>query len=161
MKKISLIVFISLFLGAANFFAQSVTGNTSGLTPSLLNALEKFAKASGRNLTVNWTGRTASEQQALWDKYAKVPGAHLSNQCGPDCTLERGGGNALHSKNSSGKWMIVAKPGNSPHERGVAADINGLSEDDCALLNACGLCHTVQGEIWHVELGTKCISNHY
>ena len=157
MQKRTIILFLIFIVSTKFAFSQAVLGNTSGISPSLLNALEKFAKASGRNITVNWTGRTSSEQQALWNKYSMIPGAHLSNQCGPDCTLVRGGGNALHSKNSYGKWIVVAKPGNSPHERGVAADVNGLSKNDCALLNACGLCHTVQGEIWHVELGTRCI----
>jgi hypothetical protein len=156
MKKI-LFTCVIAFVISSFVSAQSVRGNTDGIDSSLLSALRSYARLVGHDITLNWSGRTNKEQQALWDKYLN-DGGHLSNNCPgePTCHIKGRGGNAVHGKNGVTE---VAKPGTSKHELGLAADIAGLTFSDCELLNQAGLCHTVSTESWHVESGSRCINH--
>jgi len=133
-------------------FAQNVTGNTRGINPDLLSALQEYARLAGRNVHLNWSGRTYDEQKEIFDRWFS-DGGHYSTECPglPDCLLGWGPSGNVHRLNRE-----VAVPGRSKHETGDAADVSGLQWTDCVLLNRAGLRHTVRNEPYHVELGSRC-----
>jgi len=171
MKKLCVFtVLLSAF--SLSIMAQSVTGQTSGLNPTLLRNLLTFAKNTNRNIVITSGLRQQSDQVRLFND-GLARGGHLSDQCpGSDreaiagfmpCTLTGRGGRALHVPRRDGTgWMEISRPreldeeGGSKHLTGDAADVSGISWSDCAELNRAGLRHTVSSEEWHVEVGTRC-----
>ena len=85
---------------ASNISNESLKGDTTGLDPELHKRLMAAAEVYGKPLTINSGFRSYEKQKAEYDKSvaAGTPGV------GP-------GG------------MLVAKPGSSNHERGMAVDI--------------------------------------
>jgi hypothetical protein len=150
-KSLVLSIFL-IAIGVNSVFAQNVTGNTKGINPSLLSALREYARLSGKDVHLNWSGRTYEEQKEIYDRWLK-DGGHLSTDCPgpPECSLGRGPSGNVHRQNRE-----AAVPGRSKHEIGEAADVSGLQWTDCTLLNRAGLRHTVRNEPWHVELGDTC-----
>lgn len=88
----------------------SLKGDTSGLDSELQKRLMAAAEVYGKPLTINSGFRSYAKQKEMWDESvaAKRPGI------GP-------GG------------MLVAKPGSSAHERGMAVDIQEAKNDPKAV----------------------------
>lgn len=115
---------------------RSSGGGSGGPNPQFVSALQAFVAASGGRVTIQGGGdygyRSNAEQQALWD-----------------AALEKYGDPEI-----ADNW--VARPGNSNHEKGVAADLK-YADDDArrwAHANAArfGLHFPLANEAWHVEL---------
>lgn len=99
----------------------------SGIQQKLIAAAEEFKKTTGRRLVINSAKRSPEDQQRLWDETvaAKRPGI------GPN-------------------GMPVAKPGTSPHESGLAVDVQNYNDPAAlAALNRQGLYQTVPKDPVH------------
>jgi len=96
--------------GASKTSTGSLKGDTSGLDSELQKRLMAAAEVYGKPLTINSGFRSYAKQKEMWDESvaAKRPGI------GP-------GG------------MLVAKPGSSAHERGMAVDIQEAKNDPKAV----------------------------
>jgi hypothetical protein len=151
MKRFLIVSFVLFFILTWTVSAQSysVTGNTQGLNPTLLSALQDFANLRRQNVRVDTGVRSQARQDELWNQRL-AEGGHINNN--PICTITggRGDGLTVHSRNEDN---FVAKYSN--HLTGNAADIG--STRDCSNLNKAGLGHTVNTEWWHVEYnGGRC-----
>jgi hypothetical protein len=102
-----------------------VTGDTAGLDAGLLSALQLLAGELGKSINVVSGKRTRAEQATLYARF------------------QNGTGN------------VAAKPGQSNHESGKAADayVGGVPLKTAAgsLAGKYGLTFPVAGEAWHVE----------
>lgn len=117
-------------------------------------AMKESAKASGLDLFVNSAWRSHEKQTALYKQYQLDLTAYLKKQ-------------------RPTKPSIVARPGFSNHESGVAVDINRAPGDNLATpepdsptdkwLNAnaaqFGFKRTVPSEAWHWEFDPKLLNN--
>jgi len=174
MKKITVLAVLLLII-CMTLMAQSVTGQTSGLNPTLLRNLQTFARNVNRDINITSGLRQQSDQVRNYND-GLARGGHLSSQCpGPDveavpgfmpCDLPGRGGGALHApRRDRLGWMEISRPreegeaGGSRHLTGDAADVHPIYWTDCAELNRAGLKHTVSSEEWHLEVagnGERC-----
>ena len=97
----------------------------AGVDGGLIQRLAALATDYGQQVAINSGYRTRDEQQALWDQASE-----------------------------SDRGIMVAAPGTSRHESGLAADVNsewfqGVSNQ---ILARYGLKKPMDYESWHVEL---------
>jgi hypothetical protein len=97
--------------GGGSGSGGSLKGDTAGLNPELQKKLMAAAEIYGKPLTINSGLRSRADQQRLWDESVSAgrPG-----------------------KGPTG--MLVAKPGSSKHENGMAVDIQEAKNDSKAVL---------------------------
>ena len=128
--------------------APSTVGQFSNLDLAFNTALQRFINGSGGRITLDNAYRSEAEQKVLYD--AKKLEVEAANP----------GWSQAEVLKETGKW--VAPPGQSNHQRGLAADLNfgvkGSPEREQNMLwahdNAAefGLGFPLGNEDWHVQL---------
>ena len=109
----------------------SLDSDTEFPCPELANKLNELGKRLGKRLHINEGTRTPERQREL---YAQFEARGFTPP-------------------------LVAKPGTSRHETGLAADVQilsfniGLWPGARTQMQRLGLCLPVSGEPWHVEMG--------
>jgi hypothetical protein len=124
------------FTGASGS-ASAFEGLNSRLKDSVIAAAEEYYAATGNRMQVNSAKRDPADQERLWnDSVARgTPGR------GPT-------------------GMAVAPPGRSPHEKGLAIDIQNYNDPAAvAAMNRQGLKQKVPGDPVHFSFGDGGIAN--
>jgi hypothetical protein len=124
------------FTGASGS-ASAFEGLNSRLKDSVLAAAEEYHAATGNRMQVNSAKRDPADQERLWnDSVARgTPGR------GPT-------------------GMAVAPPGRSPHEKGLAIDIQNYNDPAAvAAMNRQGLKQKVPGDPVHFSFADGGIAN--
>lgn len=104
----------------------------SNLKSRVITAAQEYFSATGKKLKINSAKRDPEDQQRVWDESVKAgrPGI------GPT-------------------GMVIAKPGRSKHERGLAVDIQNYSDSAAvASMNKQRLFQTVKNDPVHFELAS-------
>lgn len=101
--------------------------DTQHLDPSFRTKLQQLIAESGGRLSVSSGFRSVAEQQKLWDDAVKKYGSAAAAR----------------------KW--VAPPGDSHHNKGVAADLSGDLAWAHANAARFGLHFPMPWEAWHIE----------
>jgi TP901 family phage tail tape measure protein len=100
----------------------SVTGDTAGLVPQFMGALQAMSAGTHTGINVLSGYRSRAEQEILYQRYL------------------------------NGTGNLAAPPGTSHHELGIAADIAPGREVFGSAAGKYGLGFTVPTESWHIEL---------
>jgi putative chitinase len=107
--------------------------NFSGIQPNVMGNLSAMAddyfKRFGKTLQINSGYRSSAQQQPLWDAAVAKYGPEMASK-------------------------YAAKPGRSPHNMGMAFDVNssdGNFLEKSGLLKAYGFTRPLGNEKWHVE----------
>ena len=111
--------------------ASAFEGLDSKVKAATIAAAEEYAAATGKKFIINSAKRDPADQQRLWDE-----------------TVAAG----RPGKGPTG--MAVAQPGKSPHEKGLAVDIQNYNDPAAvAAMNRQGLKQKVPGDPVHFSFG--------
>jgi hypothetical protein len=117
--------------------ASAFEGLNSRLKDSVIAAAEEYHAATGKKFQINSAKRDPADQQRLWDESV-----------------------ALGTPGRGPSGMAVAKPGRSPHEHGLAVDIQNYNDPAAVLaMNRQGLKQKVPGDPVHFSFGDGGIAN--
>lgn len=111
--------------------ASAFEGLDSKVKAATIAAAEEYYKATGNKFKINSAKRDPADQQRLWDESVKL---------------------GTPGKGPTG--MAVAQPGRSPHEKGLAVDIQNYNDPAAvAAMNRRGLSQKVPGDPVHFSFG--------
>ena len=117
--------------------ASAFEGLDSKVKAATIAAAEEYYKATGNKFKINSAKRDPADQQRLWDESVKL---------------------GTPGKGPTG--MAVARPGRSPHEKGLAVDIQNYNDPAAvAAMNRQGLSQKVPGDPVHFSFGDGGIAN--
>jgi hypothetical protein len=117
--------------------ASAFEGLNSRLKDSVISAAEEYHAATGGKFQINSAKRDPADQQRLWEQSV-----------------------ALGTPGRGPSGMAVAKPGRSPHEHGLAVDIQNYNDPAAvAAMNRQGLKQKVPGDPVHFSFGDGGIAN--
>jgi hypothetical protein len=117
--------------------ASAFDGLNSRLKDSVIAAAEEYHAATGGKFQINSAKRDPADQQRLWDESV-----------------------ALGTPGKGPSGMAVAKPGRSPHEHGLAVDIQNYNDSAAvAAMNRQGLSQKVPGDPVHFSFGDGGVAN--
>ena len=117
--------------------ASAFEGLDSKVKSATIAAAEEYYKATGNKFKINSAKRDPADQQRLWDESVKL---------------------GTPGKGPTG--MAVARPGRSPHEKGLAVDIQNYNDPAAvAAMNRQGLSQKVPGDPVHFSFGDGGIAN--
>jgi hypothetical protein len=116
---------------------EAFEGLNDRLKKSVILAAEEYHAATGNKMQVNSAKRDPADQQRLWEQSV-----------------------ALGTPGRGPSGMAVAKPGRSPHEHGLAVDIQNYNDSAAvAAMNRQGLKQKVPGDPVHFSFGDGGIAN--
>jgi hypothetical protein len=116
---------------------EAFEGLNDRLKKSVIRAAEEYHAATGNKMQVNSAKRDSADQQRLWEESV-----------------------ALGTPGRGPSGMAVAKPGRSPHEHGLAVDIQNYNDSAAvAAMNRQGLKQKVPGDPVHFSFGDGGIAN--
>jgi hypothetical protein len=114
---------------------EGVTGNIS---PSLQQKLDALGRQTGEKPVIRWGYRTAADRALIVARSYSNTGLYRETATG---SIVR----------RSDNKVMVAPPGQSPHERGDAVDLWNGGAYTAAQLSAAGLRHDTRlDENWHI-----------
>lgn len=117
--------------------ASAFEGLNSRLKDSVIAAAEEYHAATGGKFQINSAKRDPADQKRLYDESV-----------------------ALGTPGRGPTGMAVAKPGRSPHEKGLAVDIQNYNDSAAvAAMNRQGLSQKVPGDPVHFSFGDGGIAN--
>ncbi len=117
--------------------ASAFEGLNSRLKDSVISAAEEYHAATGGKFQINSAKRDPADQQRLWEQSV-----------------------ALGTPGRGPSGMAVAKPGRSPHEHGLAVDIQNYNDPAAvAAMNRQGLKQKVPGDPVHFSFGDGGVAN--
>lgn len=117
--------------------ASAFDGLNSRLKDSVISAAEEYHAATGKKFQVNSAKRDPADQKRLYDESV-----------------------ALGTPGRGPTGMAVAKPGRSPHEHGLAVDIQNYRDPAAVMaMNRQGLKQKVPGDPVHFSFGNGGIAN--
>jgi hypothetical protein len=117
--------------------ASAFEGLNSRLKDSVISAAEEYHAATGNKFQINSAKRDPADQQRLWEQSV-----------------------ALGTPGRGPSGMAVAKPGRSPHEHGLAVDIQNYKDPAAvAAMNRQGLKQKVPGDPVHFSFGDGGVAN--
>jgi hypothetical protein len=116
---------------------EAFEGLNDRLKKSVILAAEQYHAATGNKMQINSAKRDPADQQRLWDESV-----------------------ALGTPGQGPSGMAVAKPGRSPHEHGLAVDIQNYTDSAAvAAMNSQGLRQKVPGDPVHFSFGDGGIAS--
>jgi hypothetical protein len=116
---------------------EAFEGLNDRLKKSVILAAEQYHAATGNKMQINSAKRDPADQQRLWDQSV-----------------------ALGTPGQGPSGMAVAKPGRSPHEHGLAVDIQNYTDSAAvAAMNSQGLRQKVPGDPVHFSFGDGGIAS--
>ena len=117
--------------------ASAFEGLNTRLKDSVISAAEEYRAATGGKFTINSAKRDPADQERLWNESV-----------------------ALGTPGKGPTGMAVAKPGRSPHEHGLAVDIQNYNDPAAvAAMNRQGLSQKVPGDPVHFSFGDGGVAN--
>jgi hypothetical protein len=117
--------------------AEAFEGLNDRLKKSVILAAEEYHAATGNKMQVNSAKRDPADQQRLWEESV-----------------------ALGTPGKGPSGMAVARPGRSPHEHGLAVDIQNYNDSAAvAAMNRQGLTQKVPGDPVHFSFADGGVAN--
>ena len=117
--------------------ASAFEGLNSRLKDSVIAAAEEYHAATGGKFQINSAKRDPADQERLWNESV-----------------------ALGTPGRGPSGMAVAKPGRSPHEHGLAVDIQNYNDPAAvAAMSRQGLSQKVPGDPVHFSFGDGGVAN--
>lgn len=117
--------------------ASAFEGLNSRLKDSVIAAAEEYHAATGNKFQINSAKRDPADQERLWNESV-----------------------ALGTPGRGPSGMAVAKPGRSPHEHGLAVDIQNYNDPAAvAAMNRQGLSQKVPGDPVHFSFADGGVAN--
>lgn len=117
--------------------AGAFEGLHSRLKDSVIAAAEEYHAATGKKIQVNSAKRDSADQQRLWDQSV-----------------------AMGTPGRGPSGMPIAPPGRSPHEKGLAIDIQNYNDPAAVTaMNRQGLRQKVPGDPVHFSFGDGGIAS--
>jgi hypothetical protein len=117
--------------------ASAFEGLDNRVKSATIAAAEQYLAATGKKFQINSAKRDPADQERLWNESV-----------------------ALGTPGKGPSGMAVAKPGRSPHEHGLAVDIQNYNDPAAvAAMNRQGLSQKVPGDPVHFSFGDGGIAN--